>query len=105
MSRAEKYIAEHTRDYSNEILSHNSNSFTNIPRSGKYHPWLTPEHARMAVEIAKEEVIEKDLALTWKDIREILFIERMVLVNFKTLGNMSNKDLCEEILRRFNMEK
>jgi hypothetical protein len=54
MSRAEKFIREHTRNCSNEMeipyLYSNPKNF---------YPWLTPDQARRAVEIAMEETIEK----------------------------------------------
>ena len=60
MSNAEKFIQDCTRNCSNEILRNGDESFTNIPRSkGEYHPWLTPDQTRKAVEIAREEMIEK----------------------------------------------
>ena len=48
MSKAEKFIEEHTKD------SFNYNSYAQVPI-----PWLTPDQARKAVEIEKEEMIEK----------------------------------------------
>ena len=48
MSNAEKFIQENTR------YTYNYNSYAQDPE-----PWLTPDDARKAVEIAKEEVIEK----------------------------------------------
>ena len=59
MSKAEKFIQDYTRNYSNEILRNGNKSFTNIPRKNEYSPWLTPDEARKAVEIAREEMIEK----------------------------------------------
>ena len=53
MSKAEKFIDDCTRNYSNEI-AHWCEEDTSI-----YSPWLTPDQARKAVEIAREEVIEK----------------------------------------------
>ena len=50
--RVEKFIKEHTKNCSNKSL-----------REGNYYKWLTPTQARKAVEIAKEEVIEK--AVLW----------------------------------------
>ena len=53
MSKAEKFIIDSTKNYSNEKritvgkLSH-----------WEKQPWLTPDDARMAVEIAREEMIE-----------------------------------------------
>lgn len=59
MSRAEKFIEDYTHhDCSNQII--NGNYGTIIPH---FTPWLTPDQARKAVEIAVEEVIEK--AIGW----------------------------------------
>lgn len=56
MSKAEKFISDCTRNCSNELIAVES-------RAGKevisYHEWLNPEQARKAVEIAREEMIEK----------------------------------------------
>ena len=56
MSKAEKFIEDCTRNCSNELISVES-------RAGKevisYNDWLTPDQARKAVEIAREEMIEK----------------------------------------------
>lgn len=55
MSKAEKFIQGYTRNCSNELISVES-------RAGKeiisYNEWLTPDQARRAVEIAREEMIE-----------------------------------------------
>jgi hypothetical protein len=59
MSKAEKFIQDYTRNCSNEILRNGNESFTNIPRKGEYHPWLTPDQARRAVKIAREETYNK----------------------------------------------
>ena len=48
MSRAEKFIQEYTRNFSNEYWD----------AEGSYHPWLSPYGARRAVEIAREEIYE-----------------------------------------------
>ena len=47
MSKAEKFISDLTRNCSNEYLER---CFT---------PWLTPNQARRAVEIAKEEMLNE----------------------------------------------
>ena len=56
MSKAEKFIEEHTRNCSNELCAVED-------RFGKkvisYHDWLTPDDARNAVEIAREEAIKE----------------------------------------------
>lgn len=46
MSKAEKYIEENTKLYSN------------ISADRTMTPWLTPDQARKAVEIAREEIYE-----------------------------------------------
>ena len=53
MSKAEKFIQDYTRKCSNEL--------DGIYVEGEvyYSPWLTPDQARSAVEIAKEEMIDK----------------------------------------------
>ena len=50
MSGAEKFIQEHTRNCSNDWYDDLLHG---------YEPWLTPDQARRAVEIAREEAIEK----------------------------------------------
>lgn len=56
MSKAEKFIQDCTRTCSNELIAVES-------RAGKevvsYHEWLSPDQARSAVEIAREEIISK----------------------------------------------
>ena len=53
MSRAEKFILESTNYGSSDIIGWDNNG---LPI---YNPWLTPDQARKAVEIAMEEIIEK----------------------------------------------
>jgi len=55
MSRAEKYIEENTRNCSNQ-----SKWGIETPNKSIIYvqPWLTPDDARSAVEIAKEEMIK-----------------------------------------------
>lgn len=54
MSKAEKFIQDYTRNCSNELCAVED-------RFGKevisYHDWLTPDQARRAVEIAREEIL------------------------------------------------
>ena len=45
MTKSEEYIKNYTRNCSNEL------------GGGVYHEWLTPDNARSAVEIAREEVL------------------------------------------------
>jgi hypothetical protein len=54
MSRAEKFIKDYTRNCSNIIETINKDKNVAVV----YQPWLTPEDALRAVEIAREEVVE-----------------------------------------------
>ena len=54
MSRAEKYIIDSTKNYSNEKRI----TIGKISHWEK-QPWLTPDDARKAVEIAREEMLNE----------------------------------------------
>jgi hypothetical protein len=55
MSKAEKFISDYTRNCSNAIYDpYDTGDAITI-----YAPWLTPDQARKAVEIAREEMIKK----------------------------------------------
>lgn len=57
MSKAEKFIDDYTRNCSNQYDF--PEYFENgIKRLKEYQPWLTPDQARKAVEIAREEELE-----------------------------------------------
>ena len=58
MSKAEKFIQEHTKNCSNQ-----SKWGVETPNKTIVYvqPWLTPDDARRAVEIAREEMIEKGI--------------------------------------------
>ena len=70
MSKAEKFIIEHTRNCSNELGAVES-------RAGKevisYYKWITPDQARRAVEIAREEVIEQTVEWLTKHAKKYYF--------------------------------
>lgn len=51
MNKVEQYINDYTNNCSNE------NACPNYRDGKTFQPWLTPDHARRAVEIAMEEVI------------------------------------------------
>lgn len=55
MNRSEKFIEEHTKNCSNELISIESAVGTKIL---SYYEWLTPDNARKAVEIAREEIYD-----------------------------------------------
>lgn len=52
MSKAEKFIQDYTRNCSNEMALGNKDG------SKLYNAWLTPDDAKCAVEIAREEMME-----------------------------------------------
>ena len=56
MSKAEKFISDCTRNCSNELIAVESKDGKEVI---SYHEWLTPDQARRAVEIAREEMVEK----------------------------------------------
>ena len=56
MSKAEEFIQENTRNCSNQSKW---GVETPIKSIIYVQPWLTPDQARKAVEIAREEIIEK----------------------------------------------
>ena len=56
MSKVEKFIQDYTRKCSNELCAVEDRFEKKVI---SYHEWLTPDQARKAVEIAREEVIEK----------------------------------------------
>ena len=91
MSKAEKFIQDYTRNCSNEILRNGNESFTNIPCKGEYNPWLTPDQARKAVEIAREEIIDKTLDFLKDKLYESGYIGIM--------------DLCDEYIKAMKDEK
>ena len=81
MSKAEKFIQDCTRNCSNELIAVES-------RDGKkvisYYKWLTPDQARKAVEIAREEMIEK--IRVWAETHTFMF------------GSMEEVDLYNQLL-------
>lgn len=55
MSKAEQFIQDYTRNCSNELGAIESIEGTRVI---SYHEWLTPDDARKAVEMAREEIYE-----------------------------------------------
>ena len=82
MSRAEKYIEENTRNCSNQ-----SKWGIETPNKSIIYvqPWLTPDEARKAVEIAREETIDKTLDFLKDKLYESGYIGIM--------------DLCDEYIK------
>lgn len=59
MSKAEKFISEHIRNCSNEYLTDSKpDGLGGYISRRNFTPWLTPDQARKAVEIAREEIYE-----------------------------------------------
>lgn len=59
MNKAEKYIQDYTRNCSNEYLTDSkSDGLGGYISRRKFTPWLTPDQALKAVEIAREEIYE-----------------------------------------------
>ena len=63
LNKSEEFIQNYTRNCSNEILSPYPQINNDIRRidgepAKEYSPWLTPDQARRAVEIAREETIK-----------------------------------------------
>ena len=56
MSRAEKFISDCTRNCSNELCAVEDRFEKKVI---SYHDWLTPDQARRAVEISREEMMEE----------------------------------------------
>ena len=63
MSKAEEFIKQYTKNCSNIIETINKDKNVAVV----YQPWLTPENALRAVEIAREEVAKKVLELLQGD--------------------------------------
>ena len=60
MSKAEKFIQEYTNNCSNVYLTDSKlDGLGGYVSRRDFSPWLTPDQARSAVEIAREEVIDK----------------------------------------------
>ena len=55
MSKAEKFIQDYTKNCSNELCAVEDKFGKKVI---SYHKWLTPDQARRAVEIAKDEIYE-----------------------------------------------
>lgn len=70
MSKAEKFIREHTRNCSNELCAVEDRFEKKVI---SYHEWLTPDQARKAVGIAREEVIAE--VCEWIDVSYVRYLD------------------------------
>lgn len=55
MSKAEKFIQDCTKNCSNIVVYSEMSEGSEL----RYHEWLSPDEAKKAIEIAKEETIDK----------------------------------------------
>ena len=85
MSRAEKFIQEYTRNCSNTTYLTDD-----VENSEDYAPWLTPDQARRAVEIEREEIIDKTLN----------FLKDKLYEN----GYIGIMDLCDEYIKAMKLD-
>ena len=67
--KAKQFIQDHTRNCSNELCAVEDKYGKKVI---SYHEWLTPEQALRAVEIEREEVIEKACKWLGKNLQGIV---------------------------------
>ena len=85
MSKAEKFIQDHTRNCSNEM---ESPLYAN-PKLN-FYPWLTPDQARKAVEIAREEIYEwlQENASKYTEKQDTIFGTIKVFNSYKLINDL-----------------
>ena len=85
MSKAEKFIQDHTRNCSNEM---ESPLYAN-PKLN-FYPWLTPDQARKAVEIAREEIYEwlQENASKYTEKQDTIFGAIKVFNSYKLINDL-----------------
>jgi hypothetical protein len=83
MSKAEKFIQDYTRNCSNI-------EYTQGVYTPSYQPWLTPDQARRAVEIAKEEIYEwlQENASKYTEKQDTIFGTIKVLNSHKLVNDL-----------------
>ena len=87
MSKAEKFIQDCTRNCSNELCAVED-------RFGKkvisYHEWLTPDQAKEAMEIAREEIYEwlQENASKYTEKQNTIFGRIKVLNSHKLVNDL-----------------
>ena len=78
MSKAEKFIQSYTNNCSNEIWSPYPQINNDVRKidgepAKEFSPWITPDQAKRAVEIAREEVIEETAEWLTKHAKKYYF--------------------------------
>ena len=94
MSKAEKFIEDYTSNCSNEIIGGGWNNGEFVPL---YHPWLTPDQARKAVEIAREEMIDKVIEWIDKNVAKYLVDTSIHGVKVTGIHTSLTDDLRKEL--------
>ena len=87
MSKAEKFIEDYTRNYSNEIAHW---VIGEKEEKSIYSPWLTPDQARRAVEIAREEIYNwlQENASEYMEKQDTIFGTIKVLNSHKLVNDL-----------------
>ena len=85
MSKAEKFIQDHTRNCSNEM---ESPLYAN-PKLN-FYPWLTPDQTRRCVEIAREEIYEwlQENASKYIEKQDTIFGAIKVFNSYKLINDL-----------------
>lgn len=95
MSNAEKFIQDYTRNCSNEYLEDSKpDGLGGYISHRKFTPWLTPDQARKAVEIAREEMFEKVCSFIADNIGEYIELKNAIPTTFFEIdGDRLTNDL------------
>lgn len=103
MSKAEKFISEHTRNCSNVFVN------PQLGGTEENHPWLTPDQARKAVEIAREELIEETAEWLTKHAKKYYFNKERYLGTDELVEDykliMSMKDEIKRAKEKYWLEQ
>ena len=92
MSRAEKFIQDYTRNCSNVFVN------PQLGGTEENQPWLTLDQARRAVEIAREEMVEKVCSFISDNISEYIKLKHTNPTTFiKIDGDRFANDLKQYV--------
>lgn len=80
-SKAQQYIWDYTKNCSNQLVFEDE-------EHKYYEPWLTPDHALGAIQIAKEEFVER--AVEWFDKHITHKSDKGVVINFDCYTDLIN---------------
>lgn len=92
MDKARQFIKDYTRGCSNELCAVEDIHGKKVI---SYHEWLTPEQALAAVDIAREELIDK--GCEWlRTHSEADYFELIPVGNYCGAGNLNKKKMIED---------